>query len=957
MKKFTLLVLICFAAYHSCFSQVDTTFIYNENTPYGTLDLRIAKSATRYYYLQEDVTFSFRESSPGVKANTFFDMTSWDSKPYAEGNLREKIGETENFVMNYRLLKPVGYDPNYKKGYPLIIMFHGAGERANCWDNTCYHSNRSYSPLTNNPPAPTSATSKLLNNDHNLLHGGKVYLDAVNLAGNKKPDDPTLPARAFPGFVVFPQALNGWTGTTVQDALRIVRLLVKKYNIDEDRIYVNALSLGGHGAYNAMKRAPWMFAAAITMSAVNDAEISLKNLQSTVAHIPHWTFQGGLDKEPTPDRTKRYVKIFRDAGAVMKYTEYPDLGHTTWNRAYNEPEFFTWMMGVNRASIHVFAGSPSICNDEGLKLQLPEGFRAYQWEMNGQIINGANQATYTAKVSARYRARFSRVANPTEADWNEWSPEVNVNVQPSPPAAEIKQVGTVLLRDLNGGNEARLEAVGEFAHYYWYKNGTLLDLPGDADDTIRFINLKATDGNGAYSLAIANFDNCISAQTAAKNVVFNDQAPVTLGAPTDFRGQGASPSVINLQWNDNAQDEIGYEIWMRRKVGENQFSSWEMVTLTAANATTFANSNLIPSSVYQYKIRAVGSAARSEYTPSGTGVLEVTTAADTEAPAAPLNLKSQRLSIETVQLMWEPSADNSAISKYIITIDGNTIETQSADTLYKLNNLEINKIYSVQVAAVDLAGNRSANSSSLSVYTGITGLFYQHSAGFWTTLNGIDWSQPEYTGFVQNFTLSPKTQDDYFNFRFDGYLYITTPGNYQFRTSSNDGSRLRLNNKLLVDNDGIHDLKTVESESVTLAEGAQRITVDFFDYMELDTLYVEYKGPDTNNEWSEIPAAALKSGLIVSNEPDVAAPFMASVFPNPTEQSNINVVIESRFATPVNVQLIDAMGRLVFSDQFDVNQSSNEFQISPTEHLKQGMYIIRIKQGDYIKQQKVIIKE
>ena len=88
------------------FAQVDTSFIYNTSMPYGTLDLRIAKSPTRYYYLQEGITVSFRESAPGVKTNTYRDMTSWDSSPYRQGNLREKNGTNDLFVMNYRYLLP-----------------------------------------------------------------------------------------------------------------------------------------------------------------------------------------------------------------------------------------------------------------------------------------------------------------------------------------------------------------------------------------------------------------------------------------------------------------------------------------------------------------------------------------------------------------------------------------------------------------------------------------------------------------------------------------------------------------------------------------------------------------------------------------------------------------------------------------------------------------------------------
>ena len=110
MKRVVGLWVLYLGTVLCAFSQVDTSYIYNTNMPYGTLDLRLAKSETRYYYLQEDTTFSFRESSPGVKTNTYLDMNTWNTSPYGEGNLRERTANSDLFVMNYRLLKPKGYD-------------------------------------------------------------------------------------------------------------------------------------------------------------------------------------------------------------------------------------------------------------------------------------------------------------------------------------------------------------------------------------------------------------------------------------------------------------------------------------------------------------------------------------------------------------------------------------------------------------------------------------------------------------------------------------------------------------------------------------------------------------------------------------------------------------------------------------------------------------------------------
>lgn len=407
--------------------QVKSNFIYSTSMPYGTLDLRTTISSTDYYYLLENKTFSYRESSPGVRTNTYLDMTStWDSSPYKQGNLRRKTGTVDKFIMNYRLLFPNGYNATWAPGYPLILFLHGAVERGNCYYNDCYHANWSYDPNVNNPPAPKTSTHKLLNNDHSLNQGGKTHLDARNLAGTKLPNDPTLAARAFPGFVLVPQMFNVWDSLNVQDAVKLVLLIAKKYNIDENRIYVHGLSIGGFATYQALKRAHWLFAAGLPMSAPHDANILKQSQQPKIAPVPLWIFQGSLDTKPSPTYTNNIVNSLRNAGAVIRYSLYSGVGHTCWHKAFAEPEFFKWMLQKNKANITPSKGITVINTSTGQypKLLLSDGFFAYQWEKNGVIISGATSATYTATTAGTYRARFSRVANPTSTQWNRWSDPV-----------------------------------------------------------------------------------------------------------------------------------------------------------------------------------------------------------------------------------------------------------------------------------------------------------------------------------------------------------------------------------------------------------------------------------------------------------------------------------------------------------------------------------------------------
>ena len=902
MKKI-LLPLLTISSF--VYAQVDTSFVFNTSMPYGTLDIRIAKSSTRYYYLQENITVSFRESAPGVKTNAFRDMTSWDSSPYSQGNLREKNGTSDNFIMNYRLLFPTNYQPGYANGYPMIVMMHGAGERANCWDEECYWGDRSWRPQTNDPPAPVSSTHRLLNNDHNLLHGGRQHLEARNRAGGRLPDDPLLDSRAFAGFILFSQNLNGWDTGSAQDHIKLVRLVAKKYNIDPNRIYIHGLSNGGIATYNVVKRAPWLFAAALPMSAPTESGIISQGLLPAVAHIPIWTFQGGQDIDPTPARTESYVRAFRNAGAEVRYSLYPSLGHGTWNTAYAEPEFFSWMRSKSKTNIHVFFGNTSLCGtaDQGVKLGLANGFLAYQWQKDGAIIPGATGHEYTATQPGVYRARFSRESSsPASGEWEEWSPPVTVTAGASG-AAQIIPLTTTHLRGPDNAepNTISLKSALKADRYHWYKNGTLIDIPNnDMDDTVSVytITTTSTANNGAYTLRTAGLDGCESPASETVNLFFNNSAPLLVDSnvPGSFRLVSVTGSAATLAWEDRSSIETAYEIW-RRAPGE----TFLMVGRTNANMETFTDRGLIPSTTYSYKIRALNNEGRSGYAPADDlgSNLVVTTQGDTQAPSAPANLRVVRNTTSTISLAWDASTDNNGVNQYVVHYGSQSINTNSSATAFTLTGLPINASYNITVTAVDHGGLVSAASNAVTGTTSVTGLWYGHSTGAWTDLDLItNWNQPEFTGWVPNITLEPQTQEDFFNFEFTGYLYIEQAGDYNFFLNSDDGSRLYIDGTQVIDFDGLHGRSrandgfgVASASPLSLAAGPHEIRVIFFEYTGGQSLSVAYQGADTENQIMKVPDVALTSGE--PSAPGNSLPVVSITSPEPDQQftgpANINI--------------------------------------------------------------------
>lgn len=580
------------------------------------------------FSLIEGKTFSFREDSLGVKTDTYYDVTktaSWNSSPYKQGYLFRDLGEFSTY-MNYRLHFPSGYDSNFVQGYPLILFMHGAGERGNCWGKSCYWSNPDWRPATNSPAAPTNSkpanakdnSPKLMSNDLNLLNGGQAHDRAINRAAGKYPDDPTLVANAWPGFVVVPQNLDGWANVDPQDAIRIVRLLLKKYRIDPNRVFVHGLSDGGAGVYEIIKRAPWLFAGALPMVPIDDADIqeassASQNWIDNVANIPLWQFQGGIDTVASPVKNQFYIDYFRDYGMDTKYTVYPTLGHSVWNNAYAEPDFFSWMRNKNKANIFVRYQNTSLCAsaDKGVELRVAYGFWGYQWQRDGANIPGANSAVYFATTPGTYRARFSRVQNPTEAQWNRWSDPV-VITQSNVTTPQITVVGSTQLPGKNSEDSVLLKGPANNKFYYWYKNGTKLDF-SPAPDTMTYIivNNKGLFGNGDYSLQVAADPSCKTPMSDTVSVRFN--APETINAPSNFYGIITSPlaSSIDLFWRDNSTNETSFEIYRAVQKSDTYF----LIAVVNENITSYTDNGVETDSTYKYQMRAVNTSAKSAFTP------------------------------------------------------------------------------------------------------------------------------------------------------------------------------------------------------------------------------------------------------------------------------------------------------------------------------------------------------
>jgi len=125
----------------------------------------------------------------------------------------------------------------------------------------------------------------------------------------------------------------------------------------------------------------------------------------------------------------------------------------------------------------------------------------------------------------------------------------------------------------------------------------------------------------------------------------------------------------------------------------------------------------------------------------------------------------------------------------------------------------------------------------------INGLNYRYFEGHWDQIPDYASLKPLKTGRVHGFDLKTvKSIEDYWGVRFKGFIEIPVDGTYTFTTTSDDGSRLFVNNEMIVDNDGIHGPFTAKGR-IVLQKGKYPIRLDYFEGNYGEMLRVDIEGP------------------------------------------------------------------------------------------------------------------
>ena len=190
----------------------------------------------------------------------------------------------------------------------------------------------------------------------------------------------------------------------------------------------------------------------------------------------------------------------------------------------------------------------------------------------------------------------------------------------------------------------------------------------------------------------------------------------------------------------------------------------------------------------------------------------------------------------------EPTVSSSAAMKTLLIKGSTTVKARSF-------------LYNKPVSETSTASFRKVVPvPAMNVSSPLPGINYSVYEGEWSKIPEFDGVKSTSSGTVKDFDISSKQGSDNYGFVFDGLIKIPADGIYSFYISSDDGSKLFIDDKILVDNDGLHGI-VEKSNEIPLAKGYHAIKVLFFERNGGDALQVQWKGPGFADQ--AIPASVL----------------------------------------------------------------------------------------------------
>lgn len=224
-----------------------------------------------------------------------------------DGKYVKRVFNAQNGLsLNYVILYPENFNPEQK--YPVLLFLHGSGERGN-------------------------------DNESQLIHGGELMRTSDELANVIVivPQCPLYATWTFTGGAYPEESVENPVEAATKE---LIDSFIKLGFADSQRIYGTGLSMGGIGILDMAIRYPDYFAAIEPIC----GGVNPKRCSQYKGRTAFRFFHGSDDPAVNPDGSRLANKAFIEAGRESSLVEYPGVKHGSWNNAFAEPDFLSWLL-------------------------------------------------------------------------------------------------------------------------------------------------------------------------------------------------------------------------------------------------------------------------------------------------------------------------------------------------------------------------------------------------------------------------------------------------------------------------------------------------------------------------------------------------------------------------------------------------------------------------------------
>ncbi len=476
----------------------------------------------------------------------------FSSAPILAQQTFQTTNETTIGLLQYL---PKDYNSNSNK-YPLVIFLHGIGERG------------------------ANSTNK------STLQG------TINLVAKIGPPQYAKDGHNFPFILISPQLKNNYGTWPTWYILEVINWAKNTLRVDEKRIHITGLSLGGGGAWTMLEDYSKLFASGSPVCGGYNSPSKAGNIAKE--NIPIWTFHGDADTTVPLSKTSNMVNTINGKSPTpnpkAKLTVYPGVKHDAWGRAYrpdhtyHNPNVYDWMMSqynrkngsnslptANAGSDKSYTGTNKITLS-GSGSDSDGSIRSYRWtKISGPaatIVDASKASTSVTVTNGTYMFRLTVTDDKGDTD----SDYVKVTVSSSSSSSTTNKKPTV-----NAGADitltlpastARLNGTasdpdGSIKSYKWTKvSGPAANLSNASTKSLTawglvkgtyIFRLTVTDNKGAtaYDEARVVVNGSTSSSNKAPTVNAGADVNLTLPASTArLYGKASDPdgSIKSYKW-------------------------------------------------------------------------------------------------------------------------------------------------------------------------------------------------------------------------------------------------------------------------------------------------------------------------------------------------------------------------------------------------------------------------